>query len=64
MRLHSILKLFSKRNSLNDEYDSGMGTTPLEWELLSELLEGEKLPDSLNKALYALRDRRAKVVLK
>jgi hypothetical protein len=32
------------------------------WEMLSELLEGEKLPESLNQNLYDLRDGKAFVV--
>lgn len=47
-----------------DEYDNGLGTSRDMWEFLSELLEGEKLPDPLNEALYALRDGRAFVALK
>ena len=46
------------------EYDAGMGTTPGMWEILSDLLSGEKLPVSLNEALYALMDGRAQVILK
>lgn len=46
------------------QYDAGLGTTPGMWEMLSELLaeQQEKLPDSLNEAIYALRDGRAKVI--
>jgi len=47
-----------------NEYNSGMGTTPGMWEMLSECLDGEKLPESLNTALYALRDGTAMVVIK
>ena len=43
------------------DYDAGMGTTPGMWEILSELIDGEKLPESLNEAIYALRDGRARV---
>lgn len=45
------------------DYDAGMGTTPGMWEMLSELLaeQEEKLPESLNSAIYALRDGRARV---
>ena len=32
------------------------------WELVSELLEGEKLPESLNETLYGLCDGTLKVV--
>ena len=41
------------------EFDSGLNTTPLMWDLLSKMLDGEDLPDSLNKAIYALRDGKA-----
>lgn len=44
------------------EYDTGFGTTPGMWQLLSELVAGEKLPESLNNAIYALCEGRAKVV--
>lgn len=43
-------------------YDTGMGTSPGMWEMLSHLIEGEKLPDSLNAAIYALCEGRALVV--
>lgn len=45
-------------------YDTGLGTSPGMWQMLSELVAGEKLPESLNNAIYALRDDRAKVVFK
>ncbi len=45
-------------------YDTGLGTSPGMWQMLSELVAGEKLPGSLNNAIYALRDDRAKVVFK
>jgi hypothetical protein len=50
---------------MTNEYDAGMGTTRGMWELLSEILSEheEKLPESLNKALYALRDGVAKVTV-
>ena len=46
------------------EYDTGMGTTQFMWEYLSERLDDnkEKLPDSLNQAIYALCEGRAKLV--
>lgn len=47
-----------------NEYDTGMGTTPGMWQMLSEALNGEKLPDSLNNAIYALCQGDAAVVLK
>lgn len=48
----------------SDEFESGMGTTPGMWGFLSDLLaeEEERLPESLNKAIYALRAGEAKVV--
>lgn len=45
-------------------YDAGLGTSPGMWQMLSELVAGEKLPESLNRAIYALCEGRAKVVLK
>jgi len=44
--------------SLMDEIYTGMETTKYMWELLSEILsdQQEKLPDPLNKAIYALCD--------
>lgn len=44
--------------------DTGLGTSPGMWQMLSELVAGEKLPESLNNAIYALCEGRAKVVLK
>jgi hypothetical protein len=32
------------------------------WQMLSDLLDGEKLPDSLNKAIYDLCEGKAVVV--
>jgi hypothetical protein len=46
------------------KYDTGIGTTPGMWEMVSEALNGEKLPESLNAAIYALAEGRATVVLK
>lgn len=31
------------------------------WEMLSELLDGEKLPETLNAAIYALCEGKAKL---
>lgn len=47
----------------DEQYNAGMGTTPGMWEMLSDLLVEyeEKLPESLNNAIYALRDGKAKV---
>lgn len=49
-----------------NEYDAGLGTTPGMWEMLSDALAEyeEKLPESLNAAIYALRDGKAFVALK
>ena len=46
------------------EYDSGFGTSPDMWRLLSDLLDGEKLPESLNEAIYKLCDGVAYVAIK
>ncbi len=43
-------------------YDTGLGTSPGMWEMLSEMLDGEKLPESMNAAIYALRSGKARVV--
>jgi len=45
-------------------FDSGLGTTQGMWEMLSEILDEsrERLPESLNEAIYALRDGAAVVV--
>lgn len=42
--------------------DAGLGTTLGMWEMLSELLEGEKLPESLSRAIHKLCEGEAKVV--
>ena len=34
------------------------------WQMVSEALNGEKLPESLNEAIYALVEGRATVILK
>lgn len=49
-----------------NEYDAGLGTTPGMWDMLSDQLaeHEEKLPESLNAAIYALRDGKAFVALK
>jgi hypothetical protein len=51
-------------NKIAPEYDAGMGTTKLMWEYLNERLAEtkEKLPYSLNQAIYALCEGRAKLV--
>lgn len=47
------------------QLSTGMGTTPSMWEMVSEELAeaGAKLPDSVNKAIYALCEGRATVGL-
>lgn len=47
-----------------NEYKSGMGTSIGMWKFLSEMLDGEPLPESLNAALYSLRRGDAMVVPK
>ena len=42
-------------------FDAGMGTTPGMWQMLSEAIAGEKLPESLNRAVLALCDGSATV---
>lgn len=44
------------------EYNTGLGTSPGMWHLLSELVAGEKLPEPLNNAIYALCAGEARVV--
>jgi hypothetical protein len=46
------------------EYSAGLGTTPGMWEMLSELLEGEKLPESLSRVINLLASKKAEVVEK
>lgn len=43
-------------------YMTGMGTTPGMWEMVSEALNGEKLPESVNAAIYALIDDEAIII--
>ena len=45
-------------------YMTGMGTTPGMWEMASEALDGEKLPVSVNAAIYALKGGEAVVIPK
>jgi hypothetical protein len=53
--------LFTSIIMNTDGYDSGMGTTPDMWEMLSSILSEneEVLPRSLNEAIIALRDGKA-----
>lgn len=55
-----------KTKEHSPEYDSGLGTTPMMWQMLSEALAAnkEKLPESLNNAIYTICEGRAVVVLK
>jgi len=46
---------------MTDEYDTGMGTTPRLWQMESEAVDGEKLPNAINKAIRALCDGKARV---
>ena len=49
---------------MSNEYETGIGTTPGMWEMVSELLDGEKLPASVSEAIKALAQGRATVVIK
>lgn len=51
---------------INDYYDTGLNTSKFMWEMLSDILSEneEKLPTSLNEAIYKLRDGEATVVEK
>ena len=49
---------------MSNDYDAGMGTTPGMWEMVSEVLDGEKLPASVSEAIKALAKGRAIVVIK
>jgi hypothetical protein len=57
-RLRDIAKDLRSAN----DYDAGMGTTPGMWQLVSELLDNEKLPVSINVALEELCEGKARVV--
>jgi hypothetical protein len=41
-------------SAMPDEYFTGLGTTVGMWTMLSELLDGEKLPTSLDEAIHKL----------
>ena len=49
---------------MSNDYAAGMGTTPGMWQMVSEALDGEKLPESLNSAIHALTEGRATVIFK
>jgi hypothetical protein len=51
-----------KGEKKDSQFDTGMGTTPGMWEMVSDALEGEKLPESVNSAIYALVNGNASVV--
>lgn len=55
--LHSIGEFI-----MDSQFDTGMGTTPGMWEMVSEALKGEKLPESINKAIQALCGGTASVI--
>ena len=48
--------------SVSNEFDSGMGSTPGMWEMVSDLLDGEKLPRSVSDSINALAQGLAVVV--
>ena len=48
----------------DNPYDTGMGTSLMMWEMVSELLSGEKLPRPVVKAIYALCKGEAKIIRK
>lgn len=39
-----------------DDIDTGFGTSKFMWQLVSEELDGVKLPETINRVLYMLRD--------
>lgn len=45
-----------------DTSECGMGTMRGMWEIVSQLLDGEKLPESVNAAIYALCEGTARVI--
>lgn len=47
---------------MSSQFDTGMGTTPGMWGMVSDALEDEKLPESVNKAIHALCEGRSSVV--
>ena len=49
---------------MSNDYAAGMGTTTGMWEMVSEVLDGEKLPASVSEAIKALAQGRATVVIK
>lgn len=57
-----IVELMLEIEDGANAHDTGLGTSPGMWQLLSELVDGEKLPESLNNAVYALCAGEARVV--
>ena len=51
-----------KGEKKDSQFDTGMGTTPGMWEMVSDALEGEKLPESVSRAIHALVRGTASVV--
>ena len=49
---------------MSSDYDARMGTTTGMWEMVSEVLDGEKLPASVSEAIKALAKGRTIVVIK
>ena len=49
---------------MSSDYDARMGTTTGMWEMVSEVVDGEKLPASVSEAIKALAKGRAIVVIK
>lgn len=47
-----------------EEYDTGLDTTSMMWEMLSELVDGEKIPLPLSLAILKLCEGEAMVVVK
>lgn len=41
--------------------DSGLNTTPGMWEMVSDALDGVPLPESINLAIHALCEGRARI---
>lgn len=56
-----VVELMLEIEDEANAHDTGLGTSPGMWQMLSELVAGEKLPESLNNAIYALCEGRAKV---
>ena len=43
--------------------DTGLETTPHMWRMVSEICDGEKLPESINNAIYLLIEGKAVIRL-